>query len=181
MDAQPTLETVRLWLRPFRPADAPAVQRMAGDRAIAESTANVPHPYPDGAAEQWIASHPAMWTEGKGATWAIVRKEDDAVAGAIGLRLVTDNRYAELGYWVGREWWSNGYASESAAELVRFAFETLGLNRVMARHFRSNPASGRVMQKIGMIKEGTLRQHFLKWGRFEDLVCYGILAGDPRP
>ena len=111
----------------------------------------------------------------------MARKDEDEVVGAIGLRIANANRHAEVGYWVGKEWWGNGFASEAGTELVRFAFEVLGLHRVMARHFASNPASGRVMQKIGMKQEGTLRQHFLKWGRFEDIVFYGILAGERQP
>lgn len=176
MGAQPILETRRLRLRPFNPPDAPAVQRMAGDRAIAATTANVPHPYPAGAAEAWIATHPEMWAERKGATFAIVRKEDDEIVGAIGLRFSRESLWAELGYWVGKEWWSRGYASEAAAELVRYAFDVCRLNRVIARHFASNPASGKVMQNVGMKREGTLRQHFMKWGRLEDVVFYGLLA-----
>ena len=68
-----------------------------------------------------------------------------------------------------------GYCTEAAAEMLRYAFEDLGLHRVMARHFRSNPASGRVMQKIGMQYEGRMREHFWRWDQAHDIELYGIL------
>ena len=88
------------------------------------------------------------------------------------------HRRAELGYWVARPFWNQGYASEGARALVRFGFAELGLHRVSAHHYSRNPASGKVMQKIGMRFEGLLRQHVFKWGVFEDIEMYGILAGD---
>jgi RimJ/RimL family protein N-acetyltransferase len=178
MTDQPTFETRQLRLRPFVLPDAPDVQRLAGHREVARFTLTVPHPYPDGAAEQWIASHPAAWAEGRAITCAIERRGDGRLVGAIGLTIDRENENGEIGYWVGPEYHGNGYATESAAELVRFAFDTLHLQRVTARHFGSNPASGRVLQKIGMMNEGTQRRHFRKWGEFEDIVLYGILATD---
>jgi ribosomal-protein-alanine N-acetyltransferase len=59
--------------------------------------------------------------------------------------------------------------------VLKYAFDELKLNRVHARHFKRNPASGRVMQKVGMKHEGCLRQHFKKWGNYEDSEMYGIL------
>lgn len=180
MTDQPTLETQRLRLRPFGAADAAEVRRLAGNREIARFTLTIPHPYPEGAAEAWIASHPVAWAEGRAMSCAIERRSDQALIGAIGLTIDRESDRAELGYWIGPEYNNNGYATEAAAELVRFGFDTLRLNRVVARHFGSNPASGRVMQKIGMINEGTLRQHLRKWGELEDIVWYGILASDRK-
>ena len=62
--------------------------------------------------------------------------------------------------------------------MVRYGFEELGLHRVHASHFGSNPASGRVMQKVGMRYEGTSREHYRKWGDYEDRVDYGLLASE---
>jgi RimJ/RimL family protein N-acetyltransferase len=177
MADQPVLETRRLILRPFTQRDAPWVYRYAGDREIARTTQNIPHPYTPEMAEKWIAAHPDTWARGIGVVCAIDVR-DGAPIGAVGLRIERDDERAELGYWVGREWWGHGYATEAAAELVRWGFQSLGLRRVMARHMGSNPASGRVMQKIGMIREGVLRKHYVKWGRPEDIVVYGILAGE---
>jgi ribosomal-protein-alanine N-acetyltransferase len=178
MNDQPTLLTPRLRLRPFEQADAPEVRRLAGHRDIARFTLTIPHPYPPGVAEEWISGHGTAWREGRAVCCAIVRKEDDRLVGAVGLTVDRDSENAELGYWVGHEYQGKGFATEAAGALVAFAFDTLGLHRVMARHFGSNPASGRVLRKLGMLNEGTLREHLRKWGKFEDIVVYGILAED---
>lgn len=178
MAGQPSLQTERLVLRPFRMSDAPEVQRLAGDREVASTTLMIPHPYTDGMAEDWIATHAEQFAAGLHAVFAVVRKADQQLLGAIGLSIKSEHARAEMGYWIGRPYWNQGYATEAAAALVRYGFEALGLNRVFAQHMDRNPASGRVMQKIGMQYEGRLRQHVQKWGVFEDVTLYSILRGD---
>ncbi len=177
---QPTLTTARLILRPFAEGDAPAVQAYAGERAIADTTLAIPHPYPDGAAAGWIATHPAAWEAKTGVTFAIVEGERGVLAGAIGLTMDVPHAAAELGYWIGVPYWNRGYATEAARAVVAFGFESLGLHRIQARHLTRNPPSGRVMQKTGMRPEGVLRDAIRKWGRFEDVAMYGILSSDWR-
>ncbi len=82
---QPVLSTERLSLRPFVRSDSAEVQRLAGDERIADVTANIPHPYPDGEAEAWIAKHQPNWETSKRASFAIVRKNEDCLMGAISL------------------------------------------------------------------------------------------------
>ena len=176
--AQPTLISQRLVLRPFEIRDAAAVQKLAGDRAIADTTVNIPHPYEDGMAENWIANHRTQFEDGTNAVFAITKKTSTELIGAIGLEVDGPSRKAELGYWIGVPYWNKGYASEAAAELVRFGFEELDLNRIGAGHFSRNPASGRVMQKIGMTHEGRVRQGAKRWGAFEDLEMYGLLHSE---
>lgn len=175
---QPTLETERLILRPFSMADAKDVQRLAGRRAIADTTLNIPYPYEDGVAEAWIESHPEALSEGTSVTFAITRKADGVLVGAIGLADVVAGHQASLGYWIGEPFWRSGYCTEAARAVVAYAFGTLGLARVHACHFGRNPASGRVMEKIGMTYEGRRRQHVRKWGAFEDVELYGIIRSD---
>jgi RimJ/RimL family protein N-acetyltransferase len=175
---QPTLETDRLVLRPFARTDAPAVQALAGVRAIADTTLHIPHPYPEGAAAVWIATHEAAWAAGTGVTYAMTERAGHALVGAIGLVIVPDHACAELGYWVGVSSWNRGYCTEAARALLELGFGALALHRIQSRHLTRNPASGRVMQKIGMRLEGTLRDAVRKWDRFEDLDVYAILAPD---
>jgi [ribosomal protein S5]-alanine N-acetyltransferase len=174
----PTIDTARLTLRPFSLADAPTVQRLAGAREVADTTLNIPHPYPDGAADQWIATHAENFTAGDGATFAIVLRATSELCGAIGLDISRRHRRAELAYWIGVPYWNQGYATEAAAALLAYGFTTLQLHRIHARHVTRNPASGRVMQKIGMTFEGIQREHFLKGDRFEDVANYGILRDE---
>jgi len=172
----PMLTTARLQLRPFQVGDGPEVRRLAGERAIAETTLMIPHPYPEGAAEAWIATHEQSWAERKNLTLAVTLKEDGTLVGAIGLALAMDDRRAELGYWIGVPWWNRGYATEAGRALLGYGFGSLGLHRIMAHHMMRNPASGRVMQKLGMQHEGVLRGHILKWGEFQDLAVYAAIA-----
>ena len=175
---QPTIHTERLVLRPFQLTDAPEVQRLAGDRAIAAVTQAIPHPYEDGMAQDWIKTHPKNFVEGKGVVFAIAFPETNMLCGAIGLLINQEHNHAELGYWIGQPFWGNGYCTEAALAVLKYGFESLGLHRIYSSHFSSNPASGRVMQKIGMRYEGCLRQHILKWGKFQDIVKYGILKSE---
>ena len=174
--SQPTLETPRLVLRPFLETDASAVQTLAGERLIADTTLNIPHPYEDGMAEAWIETHKPGYKAGTGTVFAIVHRDNEQLIGAIGLTIDTDLDKAELGYWIGRPFWNCGYATEAAIAVLDFGFGTLNLNRVCARHLARNPSSGRVMEKAGMRLEGTARQDTKKWGRYEDLVSYGVLC-----
>ena len=174
----PTMETSRLMLRFFDVTDAPDVQRLAGAREVADTTLSIPHPYEDGMAEQWIASHKAEHEAGTSVVFAIVLRDGLQLIGAIGLTIDRSADKGELGYWIGKPYWGRGFCTEAATAVLDYGFSTLGLNRIGARHFARNPASGRVMEKIGMLKEGTARQDKIKWGKYEDLVYYGILRDD---
>jgi len=157
------------------------VRRLAGDRLIAETTLNIPHPYPRGAAEAWIGRHRDEWERANALNLALERREDGVLLGAIGLRVEPDHARGEVGYWIGVPYWGQGFATEATRALIDYAFDRLGLNRVYAYHFTGNPASGRVMEKAGMRLEGELREHQRKWGEFRDSRLYGILRRDRSP
>ena len=177
----PVLQTQRLLLRPFVPGDAAAVARLAGDREVAAPTLNIPHPYHEADARDWFETHPRDLAEGTGIVLAVTLRPGTTLVGAAGLSSVDrDHSRAEIGYWVGRPFWNRGYCTEACRALLDHAFGELGLFRVYASHFATNPASGRVMQKLGMHREGLLHGHVLRWGTRHDLVCYGILnSGRP--
>lgn len=175
---QPTLTTERLLLRPFDLGDAQTVQQLAGDRAIADTTLMIPHPYPDGVAEEWIATHAPRYADGTLATFAITLRGNGSLVGAIGLMVAPADARAELGYWVAVPHWGRGIATEAGRAVVHFGFETLRLHRIQARHLTRNPASGRVLAKLGMRLEGVHRHAFRKWDVFEDAAMYAILSTD---
>jgi ribosomal-protein-alanine N-acetyltransferase len=178
MNEQPFLRTQRLLLRPFLPSDADDVHEIVSEREIAYNTAHIPHPYPEGMAAEWVERVAARWHTDENAVFAVTLPPDGRLVAAVGLEMAPPHRRAELGYWVAREDWNRGYASEAAAAVVQFGFRVLRLNRVSAHHYSRNPASGKVLQKIGMRWEGRQRQHVLKWGVFEDIEMYGILAAE---
>jgi RimJ/RimL family protein N-acetyltransferase len=176
---QPTLTTRRLTLRPFVLEDAWDVERLAGRREIADTTLNIPHPYPVGAATRWIESHAPAWGAGTGAIYAIVEPSNGKLAGVVSLMQIhREFKRAELGYWIAVDRWKNGFATEASEALVDFGFRMLGLHRIESSHFVRNPASGKVMQKLGMTQEGIERDSAVKWGRYESLVHYSILESE---
>ena len=176
MQEQPTLETQRLILRPLTPQDAPALSRLAGRREIADTTISITHPYSEEQARQWIAETANLFAKGKSAVFGLQLKREGNLVGAAGLRDIdAEHSLAELGFWVAVECWGQGYATEAARAVVAFGFEQLGLNRIYAHHMVRNPASGRVLAKIGMHQEGLLRQRVRKWGVFEDVGLMALL------
>ena len=175
MSKIPTLATDRLLLRPFKIEDASRVKELAGDRAIAETTANIPHPYKEGIAEAWILTHKEAFANEKSLTLAITMKSEKLLIGAISLDINKDHHYAELGYWIGKPYWNQGYCTESSREVISFGFNKLKLNRIQARHMTRNPASARVMVKSGIHQEGILRQSLYRFGTYDDYAIFSIL------
>ena len=171
----PTLTTARLLLRPFEISDASSVQELAGDPLIYQMTLNIPHPYLDGKAEKWIATHASIFYEKKGVVLAITRADDQTLIGAIGMNATPEHNRAEMGYWIGVPYWGNGYCSEAAIALIDYGFETLDYHKISAHHIVSNPASGRVMEKAGMKFEGECAGHVRKDGEYHSVRLYGLL------
>lgn len=178
MNIKRKIETNRLLLRPFQLSDANDVQRLAGDFEIADTTLFIPHPYEDGVAEQWINTHEENFKSNKEIIFAVSLQETKELIGSIGLILNKEHEKAELGYWIGKPYWNKGYATEAAEAMLKFGFIELKLERIHAHYFARNPASGKVMEKLGMQYEGTLRNDIKKWGKFEDIKIYGILRSE---
>lgn len=171
MDLHPTLETTRLKLRPFSEADVAELVPLIGRQEVAATTLRIPHPYTEQEARAFLAR-----CEGDDEVrLAITLRKDGSLCGGIGLRLAPEHHHAELGYWLGVPYWGQGYATEAARELLRHGFENLGLHRIFASHFKHNPASGRILVKLGMRYEGSQREHLRKWDQFVDSEIYGIL------
>ena len=126
-------------------------------------------------AEGWISTHRIKFESGETIHFAIILKTTKELIGAVSLIIDKGSNRAELGYWIGKEYWNQGYCTEAARAIVDYGFGQLLLHKITASHFYGNPSSGKVMSKIGMKKEGCLRKHIAKNSEFEDLVVYGIL------
>lgn len=174
----PVLRTDRLLLRPYSLADVPYLVELAGAREVAATTLRIPHPYREQDALDFITSCRADADTGQSLRLAITLRESEEFCGGIGLHIDSEHRRAELGYWLGVPYWGQGLATEAAQAILRYGFTTLGLHRIYASHFAQNRASGRVLQKIGMQREGCLRGHLRKWDVFHDLEFYGMLRDD---
>ena len=175
MKGKPTLSTPRLSLRAFGQPDAPAIARLADDIQIYRNTLKIPYPYTEADARLWLSIQKEQARTGTGAVFAITRKDNGLMMGACGMELFSDHKRGELGYWLGRDFWGQGYATEAATAVVGWGFSALSLNRISAARFADNPASGRVLEKIGMQEEGMLRRHAFRDKEFRDMVMYGLL------
>ena len=165
------LDTARLRLRAYREADIAELVPLIGAREVASTTGRIPHPYTVEDAKEFLAK---IETD-REVNLAVTLRDGGCLIGGIGLRLVEQHRQAELGYWLGVPYWGKGYATEAAQEMLRYGFEQLNLHRIFATHFMHNPASGRILQKLGMRHEGCQREHVGKWDQFVDSELYGIL------
>jgi ribosomal-protein-alanine N-acetyltransferase len=170
----PMLETPRLLLRPLTLADAPAFFAYASDPDVARTTTWEPHASlaDTRAFIRFARNH---YAAGEPGPWGLVLRADERVIGTCGLALAAHHCRGELGYALARDCWGQGLATEAAAAVVRYGFEALRLHRVEARCLVDNHASERVMQKLGMTYEGTLRDCNLIKGEFVTLKVYSVL------
>lgn len=171
-----TIITKRLVLRMFQKSDAVAATKLCNNYNIYKNTLYLPYPYSIEDALSWIEHHLDNFNANKLYEFAITDKERGELYGAIALSNNQKFNNGEIAYWIGEEFWGNGYATEAAQAILQFAFDEKQYHKVFARCFNSNPASGRVLQKLGMKKEGILIDHVRKENRYEDLVYYGIIT-----
>jgi len=176
----PTLHTARLCLRPFTSADADALFALHSSAYVLRYW-DAP-PWTDrGRAYRFIAACREMAEERSGARPAIERVCDGAFIGWCGLtRFNPDYRSASLGYCLDDAAWGHGYMTEAAAALLRWGFDSLDLNRVQAEVDTRNAASARVLEKLGFMREGTLREDCVVNGEVSDSWVYGLLRRDWR-
>lgn len=109
--------------------------------------------------------------------FAVVLKESNTLLGGCGIHITNiGNREASIGYCFDNQFWGNGYASESAGAVIDFGFQRLNLHRIFATCHPDNIGSARVMEKVGMTKEGHLREHKFQKGKWRDSFIYSILV-----
>ncbi len=173
-----TLETDRLLLRPFQRADAPALHELLSDPAVLGTLMDVDGPLTLADAESMIAGWQAAVKRGESLVFAVARRASETLVGYIDIELHPEHQRGEIAFWIGRPYWWQGYASEAARRLVRYAFAHLELNRVYAYCLTRNHASARVLEKAGLLYEGTHRQAAFKDGLFEDVAFYGVTRAE---
>jgi RimJ/RimL family protein N-acetyltransferase len=148
------LETRRLWLRWPRAADAAAIETLASDREVAEMTAMIPHPYPQGGAEGFVLSARAANFEGKSLTLALEPKSRPGHAiGCVEVR-VAKSGLPEIGYWLGKPHWGDGLMTEAVCGLINLTWRVTGARKIQANAMPVNGASRRVLEKCGFVATG---------------------------
>ena len=175
-------ETNRLVIRPFLREDAYDVYECCNDFEVAKTTLGIPWPYTQEMAESWIEKLAQREAAGTSYEFAICLKENpNKIIGCIALTDIHPvAKRAEMGYWLNRNYWKQGIATEAAKFMLEFGFDTLGLHSVIARYFDINPASGKVMQKCGLRYVGTMRDHEFRFEKYYNVGYYEILDTDER-
>jgi RimJ/RimL family protein N-acetyltransferase len=169
----PTLHTTGLVLRPFTDADADALFALQSNAHVLRYWDSPPWTEPE-RAQRFITTCRLLAEDGSGARLAIDREGE--FIGWCGLtRWNPDFRSAALTYCLAESAWGHGYATEAARVLLQWAFDTLDLNRVQAEADTRNAASARVLEKLGFVLEGTLREDCVVNGDVSDSWVYGLL------
>lgn len=174
----PTLDTERLRLRPFTDADADDLFALQSDAQVLRYWDSPP--WTDRASvARFMAKCRQMAENGSGARVVIERTSDETFIGWCALNdWDPDFRSASLGYCLQRSAWGHGYATEAALALLRWALDTLDLNRIQSETDTRNVASARVLEKLGFEREGTLREDCIVNGDVSDTWVYGLLRRD---
>lgn len=177
----PTLLTPRLQLRPFDDTDANDLFEVQSNAHVLRYWDSPPWSDP-GRSERFIKTCRQMAEERTGARVAGDRDSDGAFIGWCHLsKWDQDYRSASLGFCFTEASWSHGYATEAARALLRWAFDTLDLNRVQAEADTRNIASARVLEKLGFVREGTLREDCVVNGEVSDSWVFGLLRREWQP
>lgn len=173
------IETERLILRPLRLDDASAMYKnWASDDEVSQYVTWPTHANLQ-ETQELLASWVKAYQEDDFYTWGMEIKATGQLIGTFAFVGVSDrDQVAELGYCLGKDWWNQAYTTEAGQAILAFGFNQVGFNRIQAVHVVRNPASGRVMEKLGMTLEGVIRQARLVKGQFVSINLYGLLAQD---
>ncbi|MGD9649917.1 MAG: GNAT family N-acetyltransferase [Dongiaceae bacterium] len=167
----PPLQTERLSLRILRLSDAPLIYHTMNQRNVAESLAEVPYPYPLGAAEEFIKyTHEALSRQDR-VDLAIERREDRKFLGVIGFRKAAKHD-SNVGYWIIPEYWGQGYASEALQRITQYAFEIAKMKKLEGSALADNLPSRRVLEKAGFVFKDFYLKNFPARGRLVRLANY---------
>lgn len=168
------IETERLLLREINFDDVDLIVEYCNDPDISKYM-YLPYPYSREDAINWINKHKEDYKNDKLYTFGIVLKETNLLVGAISLSNKKEDQNGEIGYWIGKKHWSNGYASEAMKAIIEFAFKVKNYHRIFARCIAENIASSKVMMKNGLTYEGRLKDHVYRYGRFFDMLYFGLI------
>jgi [ribosomal protein S5]-alanine N-acetyltransferase len=170
------LDCGRCVLRPWNEGDASSLVRHANNYEVWRHMRDqFPHPYTREDADEWIA-----FTQQQSPQSQFALEVNGEAVGGIGLVLKSDVEHcsAEIGYWLGEAAWGRGIATAAVQALTGYGFETFGLTRIFAVPFANNPASMRVLEKAGYLREGVMRRSAIKEGVVLDQVLYAITDHD---
>lgn len=174
----PKLETERLILDAPKEIDLENIAKILNNEIYSKNTINIPFPYTIDSAKFWLnLSENGLKNENQ-FIFAIRLKDNQKIIGGIDLGIDKNFNKAELGYWLDESYWNQGFATEAVIKIIDFGFKHLKLKRIFATHFDFNPASGKVLEKSGMQKEGELKAHTKKGNIYHNHILYAIINED---
>ncbi len=177
-DPFPTLETPRLLLRAPVEADTELIFRIQSDSRVNRYLGRPPDRTPADSAAR-VATMLAGLRDGTAIRWIVALREGGEAVGSGGFwRWEKAHRWAEIGYDLLPEYWGKGIMPEAVRRMLDFGFTAMGLHRVEANVDPDNAGSVRVLEKVGFVREGLLRENWLHDGRFTHSAIYGVLARD---
>ena len=175
-DTLPTYEGERIRVRWLHAGDVPRLFEIFSDPVVTEFWSSPPMASP-GDAELLLAEIHRLFHRRELFQWGIARRSDDQVIGTCTLAsLDTDNRRAELGFALRSDHWRQGLMTEALAVLIDAAFTELGLHRLEADVDPGNARSIALLERVGFVREGYLRERWLTLGEPRDTVFLGLLA-----
>ncbi|MEK5491110.1 GNAT family protein [Paenibacillus sp. FSL R7-0297] len=170
-------ETNRLLIREFRSEDVQRVHEYASDPAVAKYMIWGPNSLEDTRSYIRLTLDMQQQESRQGFEYAVVLKQGNVLIGGCGIHISGEGQ-GEIGYCYNRSYWGQGIASEAAAVLLEWGFNDLNLHRIYATCRPENTGSARVMQRIGMVYEGHLREHMRHKGKWLDSYQYSILKDE---
>ena len=172
----PHIKTERLIMSSPHVSDLEKIRSILNAKEdYSKNTVNIPFPYTIENAKFWLNIAEVGLKNQNQFIFAIRLKKTNELIGGIDLGVNKQFHKAELGYWLNKKHWNNGFATEATKAIINFGFKELNLKRIFATHFEANLSSGRVMEKAGMKKEGILKCHTFKNGKYQNHILYAII------
>lgn len=172
------LSTERLRLKKFKINDAKQFSNLLKDKEVASTTLMLPFPCTRQDAIDIIKKYLEEQKHQKTMRWAMTLKETNSIIG--GIRLVPNVSFnsAELGFWIGKNYWKKGLTYEAATAVIRYGFDQLKINRFDAHAMTENISSINLLHKLGFQQEGFHPQLVMKWGEYKDVFTFGLLRSN---
>lgn len=175
---QPILKGNDVVLRPLRPSDAGEIYRHLKDKKIKRYTSRIPHPYTLKDAKSFLKGSIKRMGKGEAIHYAITH-DGVLLVGIISLVGISkENKNAELGYWLAEKQWGKGIMTQCASLIVQYGFSKLKLHKICSSAIKKNSGSIRVLEKNGFVLEGTQKDQIFRFGKWQDLLQYGLI--NPR-
>ena len=176
-----TLSTKHLTLRQLKMKDAQDIFLYSKDEEVArhvlwEAQKSISE------AKDYIRYMNRRYRNNEPSSWGIIDNYSNHLIGTIGyMNYDENNGSTEIGYSLSRKYWNQGIMTEALTKVIDYTFKNMQVERIEAQHETDNPASGRVMEKCGMKKEGILRHRLYNKGKYVDMVVYSILKSEYSP